>query len=410
MTARFENRGIRVSIPNSPTFSIPESLASTILFFFLSFKNHNMLLLSFPTLLVLYLAWSVSSKPVTPQETGVPGHQSYKRLDLDHVGETNRARHGRRGDEVVPLPQGTGPSIPKFGHGAIPKVDDDMDLKDGGHRLHDLDSRDTSFPGEPDPSPSSSAISWLSHASLSLRPSMGNLENLVIDHPRVQSTQDQVRDPPSPLSTSTISLAGPGLSPSSSMMTTTTTTTTPPPLSNSSLSLTSSSSSSSEAAAAAGCTTTIMGSLSDPCHTDGTITVHTSSVTYFRSINCGGCTAVHVVEPRWGCPLATAGMATTTAWTPYLWTSTVCEPSFVLTSAASGPSVTTVSLVTTMYENTTTTVTAEGLATTVTETEILDTVTIWTLTLTAVTSVVDETVATLTVTAWPTARNKLVSA
>lgn len=330
------------------------------------FQNHNML---FSLLALLFVPLTlVSSKPLTHQEIGDPGRQDRKRLDMHHAGEAIRVRDGVR-EIIVPVStaQAVGPSIPKFGHGAIPKFDN---LE--GQLAHD--DRYTSMLDAPD---TSSSIAVTQRHPYSLRASTGDLENLVIDHPKIRSTQDLP-----PLSTSIISLTGPSSS---------TAIATPIPFPDSSTITTNSSLLAPSTGAASGCTTTIMGSLSNPCRTDGTFTVHTSSITHFSSINCGGCTAVHVVEPMWGCPLATAGMATTTASTPYMWTSTVCEPSFVF--GGDRPSVTV-----TMFENITATVTAEG-ETTVTETEILDTVTILTLTLTKMTSVVSETVAILTVTA-----------
>lgn len=79
--------------------------------------------------------------------------------------------------------------------------------------------------------------------------------------------------------------------------------------------------------ALAGCVTTTIGPLANPCATDGVLTVHTSTRTLFRSVNCHGCTSVHVIAPMWGCPLLSAagGVATTTPATPFTWTSTVCE-------------------------------------------------------------------------------------
>lgn len=82
--------------------------------------------------------------------------------------------------------------------------------------------------------------------------------------------------------------------------------------------------------AIAGCVTTTIGPLANPCPTDGVLTVHTSTRTHYRSVNCHGCTSVHVIAPMWGCPLMSAGgggggvATTTTPATPFTWTSTVC--------------------------------------------------------------------------------------
>lgn len=85
----------------------------------------------------------------------------------------------------------------------------------------------------------------------------------------------------------------------------------------------------------AGCVTTTVGQMSNPCRTDGVVTVHTATATAFRPVDCHGCASVHVVAPLWGCPMETPGMPSLTAATPYTWTSTVCQNSTAAGEAGS---------------------------------------------------------------------------
>lgn len=300
-------------------------------------------------LFVPYLA-SALSKPITSEDSGIPAQDDYNEA-FHHAVQFDNAQVELENIDPPPRAHESAPILPKFGHGAIPQ-----------------DRRDA--PEADNIIPPSLVTTQRRQVLPLTQHSAGGLQDLVIHHhhddgPRVEGSTTQLIG--APLQTSTISLAGP------------TSTTTPVLTSPASSSTTNSS------ASGLGCTTTIMGALSNPCRTDETFTIHTSSLTQFSSIDCRGCTAVHVVEPMWGCPLETAGAATTTAETPYTWTSTVCEPSFILASIT----------VTVMFGNTTTTTTVTAEPGTVTE--ILDTVTMLTLTLTTTTSTVD----TLIVTASP---------
>lgn len=77
-------------------------------------------------------------------------------------------------------------------------------------------------------------------------------------------------------------------------------------------------------AAVEGCVTTVLAIHPHPCRNPKT--VYTSTKTVQKSINCHGCTSLQVLSPMYGCPLITANLCekTTTAKTPYVWTSTVC--------------------------------------------------------------------------------------
>ncbi|CAN8102045.1 unnamed protein product [Discula destructiva] len=78
-----------------------------------------------------------------------------------------------------------------------------------------------------------------------------------------------------------------------------------------------------------GCQTTVMGAERSPCAF--MMTKHTTTTTVLTSINCHGCTSVHVLSPMYMCPpiIVSGPGATiptvTTATTPYTWVSTVCE-------------------------------------------------------------------------------------
>lgn len=74
-----------------------------------------------------------------------------------------------------------------------------------------------------------------------------------------------------------------------------------------------------------GCTTTTIASApSEGC--PRTLTAYTATRTEFVAIDCHGCTAVHVLQARWECPMPDEGgaMDVVTASTPLAWTSTVC--------------------------------------------------------------------------------------
>lgn len=86
-----------------------------------------------------------------------------------------------------------------------------------------------------------------------------------------------------------------------------------------------SSTSTTDTAAVEGCVTTVLAIHPHPCRNPKT--VYTSTRTVHKSINCHGCTSLQVLSPMYGCPLITENLCerTTTAKTPYVWTSTVCE-------------------------------------------------------------------------------------
>lgn len=227
---------------------------------------------------------------------------------VSRQGSLSLLNSALRGD-IVPSPQATRPSVPKFGHGAIPEMTNSKSQY-SGQIVHEsknwpiVDMLDNLPPSTaPRQIPSSKALAG---------------GDLFIDQSSAKRTEDHA------LSTSTISLAGILTTHALTGLSTTGT-------------------------ASSRCTTTMMGSLSNPCPTEGGYTVHISTVTLFSNVNCHGCTAIDVVEPMWGCPLETAGVETTVS-TPYTWTSTVCEPSFVVT-----PTTTFLRITTTATDETTVT-------------------------------------------------------
>lgn len=72
-----------------------------------------------------------------------------------------------------------------------------------------------------------------------------------------------------------------------------------------------------------GCETTVMAFDPSPCK--NLLTTHTTTTTVFSSINCHGCTSVHVLAPMYMCPAVIGAGNKTTAATPYTWVSTVCQ-------------------------------------------------------------------------------------
>lgn len=71
-----------------------------------------------------------------------------------------------------------------------------------------------------------------------------------------------------------------------------------------------------------GCTTTVMGNLRNPC-------LHrsewTSTITDYITVDCHGCPEIHVLEPKWHCPVAlSSGNGLLTASGPFTLTSTIC--------------------------------------------------------------------------------------
>lgn len=73
-----------------------------------------------------------------------------------------------------------------------------------------------------------------------------------------------------------------------------------------------------------GCTTTMLGNLARPCRPAGAVTVYESTVTFYSPVDCGACTSLHVIQPRWGCPFMSVESEVTADW-PYTWTTYLCS-------------------------------------------------------------------------------------
>lgn len=70
-----------------------------------------------------------------------------------------------------------------------------------------------------------------------------------------------------------------------------------------------------------GCTTTVMGDFRNPC---ARIPKWTSTVTEYTAVDCHGCTSVHVLEPKWHCPVVATTIGPLVASGPSTFTSTIC--------------------------------------------------------------------------------------
>jgi hypothetical protein len=78
------------------------------------------------------------------------------------------------------------------------------------------------------------------------------------------------------------------------------------------------------AANVSACTSTMLGNLAKPCQALGALTVYTSTTTVYTPVDCGGCPSLHVVQPKWGCPLMSA-KAVVTADVASTWTTYICS-------------------------------------------------------------------------------------
>lgn len=78
------------------------------------------------------------------------------------------------------------------------------------------------------------------------------------------------------------------------------------------------------AANVSACTSTMLGNLAKPCQALGALTVYTSTTTVYSPVDCGACPSLHVVQPKWGCPLMSA-KAVVTADVASTWTTYICS-------------------------------------------------------------------------------------
>lgn len=76
-----------------------------------------------------------------------------------------------------------------------------------------------------------------------------------------------------------------------------------------------------------GCTTTVMGDLHNPCVRSPE---WTSTVTEYTAVDCHGCTSVHVLQPKWHCPVVLTTVGPLTASGPSTLTSTICASTLAL--------------------------------------------------------------------------------
>lgn len=76
-----------------------------------------------------------------------------------------------------------------------------------------------------------------------------------------------------------------------------------------------------------GCTTTVMGDLHNPCAWSPK---WTSTVTEYTAVDCHGCTSLHVVEPKWHCPVVITTVGPSTANGLSTLTSTICASTSTL--------------------------------------------------------------------------------
>lgn len=86
------------------------------------------------------------------------------------------------------------------------------------------------------------------------------------------------------------------------------------------------------------CTTTMLGNLAKPCQAAGAgaLTVYTSTVTVYSPVDCGACTSLRIIQPKWGCPFMSV-TTEVTADCAYTWTSYLCSGATTPSDAAATP-------------------------------------------------------------------------